>query len=201
MAEATELVEVQGVPELEENRARRAARINRPKWEPKKWHPVYEEIVLLDCLGYKGVVIAEMKGLTPQHVSNVLNTPQAKMIREITIKRMQQKRELTIEQRLEAVTDRAMSRIEEVVNNDELAAKNPLGLFDRAITVLKATNKIKEAPTGPVTNNMIVSDAAMDKLLKAVEKSDQVKALHSGLEGKVAIELPPKELVNADVPS
>lgn len=183
-----EPVEVSSVPELENNRARRAARINRPKWAPKQWHPVYEEVVLLDALGYKNKVIAEMKGFTPEHVSNILNTPQAKVIKQIVIKRMEQKREETIDQRLENVTNRAMARIEEAMNNDELAAKNPLGVFDRAIVVLKATNKIKDAPQTVNNNTMIVSDEAMAQLQKAVSLSDEVKQLHAGLQSKVGVE-------------
>lgn len=200
MSDATrELVEAPIVPELEENRVRRAARINRPKWEPKVWHPVYEEIVLLDIMGYKNTVIAEMKGFTVVHVSNILNTPQAKIIRQLTLKRMEQKREETIEQRLERLTHDAMARVEDTIRNDDLAAKNPLGLFDRAITVLKATNKIKEVAPTVNNNTMIVSDEALDKLMRAVKQSDEAKALHAGLEGKVAVELLPSG--NDNVPS
>ena len=176
------MVEAELVPELEENRARRSARINRPRWNPKQWHPVYEEVVLLDSLGYKNTSIAEMKGFTPQHISNILNTPQAKIIKQLILKRMEQKRDETVEQRLEKITNRAMSRIEETINNDELAMKNPLGVFDRAITVLKATNKIKDAPAIVNDNRtLIVTDAQMDKLDRAIKLSDEARQLNSGL--------------------
>lgn len=190
------MVEAHVVPELEENRARRAARINRPKWSPKQWHPVYEEVVLLDMLGYKNIVIAEMKGFTKEHISNILNTPQAKLIKELTVKRMEKKREETIEQRLDRLANKAMERLEETINNDELAAKNPLGLFDRAITVLKSTNNIKEQPTS-VDNSrtIIVTDAQMEKLNRAMALSDEAKQLNSGLKPAEGIEI----VVDSDV--
>lgn len=184
------LVEASVVPELEDNRARRSARINRPRWNPKQWHPVYEEIVLLDSLGYKNIAIAEMKGFTKEHISNILCTPQAKLIKQLILARMEKKRDETIDQRLERIAEKAMSRVEETINNDELAAKNPLGLFDRAITVLKATNKIKEQPTA-VDNSrtIIVTDTQMEKLNRAMQLSDEAKQLNSGINPAEAVEI------------
>src|SRR6266850_7034341 len=101
---APNLVEVSQDPALsqfDENRAARRARIHRPKWKPKRWHPVYEEIVLLGALGYANTEIAREKGFTKEHVSNVLNTPQAKMIQAIILKQMEKKRETVMEETID----------------------------------------------------------------------------------------------------
>lgn len=180
---APHLIETQDNPALrvmEENAARRRARIVRPRWNPKQWHPVYEEVVLMDCLGLARKDIALEKGFTEQHITNICATPQAAIIRELFRKRMAAKYEGTVEERLERITQKAMDRIENVINNDELEKKNPLGLFDRAITVLKATSKIKEAPTTNVEKQLIVSDEQFTKLLEGTKKADEAKRLHSG---------------------
>lgn len=171
-----------GMKALEVNRAARRARINNPRWEPKKWHPVYEEIVLLDCLGYSNKDIAEDKGFTAVHISNILNTPKAKMIRELLLKQMEKKREETIEQRLEKLADKAMDRAEKVITDDDLFAKNPLGVFDRAIIVMKGANKIKDQEEAKlIQNTMIVSDEAAIRLAKAMAGIKRREELHDKL--------------------
>lgn len=181
---APHLVETYINPDLpehmKENQVRRRARILRPKWNPKQWHPVYEEVVLMDCLGLARKDIALEKGFTEQHITNICGTPQAKIIRELFRKRMAQKYEGTIEDRLERITHKAMSRIEDVINDDKIAEKNPLGLFDRAITVLKSTNKIREAPPTVVEKQLVVTDEQMAQLIAGTKKADEAKRLHSG---------------------
>lgn len=142
--------------DFEENAARRRARINRPRWEPKAWHPVYEEIVLLDALGYKNTEIAEMKGFTVVHISNVLRTQQAKTLKEILVARLRTKGAETFEQRIERYAHKALDRIDEVMHNDEYAAKNPGGIFDRAITLLKVSGKVKDPEEEKKTPPMMV---------------------------------------------
>lgn len=164
---------------LAENRERRRARIHRPRWEPKKWHPVYEEIVLLDALGYKNTEIAKEKGFTTVHISNILCTEQAKMLKEILVKRLRKKGVETFEQRLERYADKAMDRIEEVLENDEYAAKNPGGIFDRAITMLKATGKVKEPEKDGVRERVLMVPAEMmEGLRRAIELSDEARRLN-----------------------
>lgn len=171
---------------LEENRKEREERVKRvatcrtPRWNPKKWHPVYEEVVLLDCLGYKGKDIARLKGFTPQHVSCILNTSQAKMIRKLVLARMEKKREETVEERLERITAKAMDRVEEVMANDTYAEKNPGGIFDRALGVLKAAGKVKQESAGPTNNNLIVSDDQWKMLTEGIKRSDEARRLNSG---------------------
>ena len=49
---APNLIESLSDPDLiREERGVRRARIERPRWNPKEWHPVYEEVVMLDVLG------------------------------------------------------------------------------------------------------------------------------------------------------
>ncbi|HEX9430571.1 MAG TPA: hypothetical protein VF944_09355 [Candidatus Bathyarchaeia archaeon] len=178
---ARELTEVQRNPDLdafEQNRVARRARITRPKWNPKQWHPIYEEVVLLDAMGLSRKDIALEKGFTETHVTNIMNTEQAKIIKQLLIARLRKKHEETIDQRLEKMALKAMDRVEEVMQNDELAEKNPLGLFDRAIVLLKGTKKIATEETTNIKNAMIVSEQGLDRLLKGMEKADEARRLH-----------------------
>ena len=179
LEDGRELVDA-GLAIMEANRATRRARLNRPRWEPKKWHPVYEEIVMLSVMGYKNTDIAKEKGLTPVHVSNILNTPQAKLIIEIVLKKMEKKRELTVEQRLDRLATKAMDRVEEVIENDVVAEKNPLAMFDRALEILKGTKKIKTADAPTTNNTLIVTEDVSKQLIAALQLSDKARALHSG---------------------
>lgn len=164
--------------ENEENATRRQARINRPRWEPKKWHPVYEEVVLLSALGYSNIDIAKQKGFTTVHVSNILCTQQAKTLMEIIVLRLRNKGGETMEDRLERFAAKAMDRVEEVLNNDEYAAKNPGGIFDRAITMLKVTDKVKTEGSQTVNNNLIIPIEAIAELKKGMELSDKARKIN-----------------------
>jgi len=164
--------------ELEENQVRRQARINRPRWEPKKWHPVYEEVVLLSALGYSNIDIAKQKGFTTVHVSNILCTQQAKTLMEMISIRLRHKTGESMEDRLERYAEKAMQRVEEVLNDDEYAMRSPGGIFDRAITVLKVTNKVKSEGSTTVNNNLVVPVEAMLELKKGMELSDKARSMN-----------------------
>lgn len=187
-----------------ENAAVRRARINRPRWEPKKWHPVYEEIVLLDALGYKNTDIAKEKGFTTVHISNILNTPQAKVLKEILIKRLRSRGEETIEQRLDRLAHKAVDRVEEVLEKDEYASKNPGGIFDRAITLLKVTGKVKDPEAQRPVNTLMVPVEMMQALSDAIRISDEARNINR-LPGRASIDTTTLEVkgevIDADSPA
>jgi len=174
---------------MEENQTFRRARITKPRWNPKEWHPIYEEVVLLDCMGLKRSEIASRIGFTEMHISHILKTEQAQIVRKLVIARINGKAQQTIEQRLETVTLKAMQRVEDVINNDVLAEKNPLGLFDRAITLLKGTRKIQPEDGGTHINRaLIVSEQQFDKMIKGTALADEAKRLHSGTKEEIVVE-------------
>lgn len=178
LVEVREVAELQANNDARQERVRRKARLLRPRWAPKEWHPVYEEVVLLALLGYSNTAIAEEKGFTVQHISNIINTPHAKIIKEITLKQMEKKRAESFEDRVAKMVDKGLSRMEETLNNDELAAKNPLGVFDRAMSLMKGVGKMKAEEQVVVNPVMAVSAEAMDRWTQAIERSkEERKAL------------------------
>ncbi len=166
--------------QMDENSAKRRARNTRPKWNPKQWHPVYEEVVLLDCLGFSRKDIALEKGFTETHITNITSTSQARIIREVFQRKMAAKYEATVETRLERLSQKAMDNIEAVITSDALMEKNPLSIFDRSITLLKATKHIKDEPAVQNTQNILtITDEQMDRLAKGTKLADQAKLLNA----------------------
>lgn len=120
-----------------------------PRWEPKDWKPHYDEIVVLACHGVSNIVIAERYQLTPQQVSNILNTDTGKEKIAETRKKHLEKLSETIGGRLENISVRAVDVIEQVLSNEntvkDLAANSPLSLISSMMGVLKATGKVKDS--------------------------------------------------------
>jgi len=169
---------------LEENAKERRSRLHRPHWNPKKWHPVYEEVVMLDIMGYKRTEIADMKGFTPAHITNICNCKRAEMIRELVSSKIRatvlEKSERTIEERMEAVTSKAVERIEAVIENDELAEKSPFAVYDRCMTYLRSTGKISDPEKDIDSRPLMIPAESMKVLLDGIRVADEAKRLHSG---------------------
>jgi len=163
----------------------RPAQLRKPHWNPKRWHPVYEEVVLMDLMGYKNIEIARLKGFTVQHISNILQTEQASRLRELAIARQRALGTQTFEMRLERATERAMNRIESVLENDEYAEKNPGGIFDRSLKLLQSTKKVGKTDGTDVVNNvMVVPASSIAQMKEALAESDAVRARHQLMPGE-----------------
>lgn len=156
----------------------RPAQLRRPRWNPKQWHAMYEEVVMMDQMGYKNIEIARLKGITVQHVSNILCTEQAGILKEFVQQRMRNSVETTFEARIERLNEKSISRMEEVLDNDEYAEKNPGGIFDRSLKLLQATKKVSKTEGDDVTNVVMVPAAAMTAMVDALATSDAVRARH-----------------------
>ncbi len=169
---------------MQENAKERRSRINRPRWNPKQWHPVYEEVVMLDVMGYKRTEIATMKGFTPAHITNICKSKEAEVIRSLVINKLRDtvlnKSERTIEERMDAVASKAVERIEAVIENDELAEKSPFAVFDRATTYLRSVGKIKDPDRDTSSRPLMIPVESMKILMDGIRVSDEAKRLHSG---------------------
>lgn len=164
-------------PKLDEMELSRPAQLRRPKWNPKRWHPVYEEVVMMDCMGYRNIEIARLKGLTVQHISNIITSEKGKILREYIVQKQRAHIEDTFEARVEALNEKSLKRMTEVLDNDEYAEKNPGGIFDRSLRLLQATKKV--AKTDDQTTNVImIPAAAMAQMTDALKASDAVRDRH-----------------------
>lgn len=46
------------------------------KWQPTRWKPIYEKIIIMSAGGMSNKMIAASVGFTPEHVSSILNLSQ-----------------------------------------------------------------------------------------------------------------------------
>jgi hypothetical protein len=120
-----------------------------PRWEPKEWQPEYDEMVVLTCHGVSNIRIAEQYNLTPQQVSNILNTDQGKLKIAETRKKHLEKLSESVGGRLENISIRAVGVIEEVLTDEAamhgLRKESPLSLLSSMMGILKATGKVKDS--------------------------------------------------------
>lgn len=150
--------------QAEPERIHRPARFTR--WRPRKWELAYEQIVALSTLGKSNVEIAKLFGYTPQHISNILCTPEASLARRMMLEKLREGVAAKLPQRLDDLADKATQRLAEVLYNDDLASRSPFAVADRGLAVLKGLGKLKdEKEAGKGVNNTFVLTAEFAKQL------------------------------------
>lgn len=168
---------------------------NERKWQPVRWQPLYEQFVMLSCLGVSNTDIAKRFDYTPQQVSNVLNTEKAREIQKFAVEHIRKNSMATTMQRIEMLSAKAADRIEAVLNNDELAEKSPFAIFDRSLALLRANKVVSSVgdPTAPngssipgvVVNGdaVIIPSETLTKFTAAMEKLNKVNEIHGVVVG------------------
>lgn len=147
------------------------------KWQPKKWKPEYEYIVMLDLAGLKGYEIAEKTGYTKQHIYNILGTDEAQAIQRSLVHRTR-KEGVDIAKKINRIQELTVTRLEKCLEDDDLFKESRLGFITKGIDVMKGTGEhLKNAPTNQVTNNFQLPPSVMDKFLVGLEKSDEARRL------------------------
>lgn len=196
-------------PILEPKRKRGRPRIDKSKrvgpvvakgkWEPKKWQPEYDTIVALSCIGYSHNDISQKMekdyGIkyTPQHVCNILNTEQAKKLKEIIIQRNRDTLSATISTNLEDSAIAAAEKIKKILTDDIYMASEPFRVANLALKVLDGVGKTKSSQQGGNTtinnqqNNILLSKESSQDLLDGLRKSMEVDRIHGPLGAEVKL--------------
>jgi len=162
-------------------RVRAPAVSNSKKWVPKKWESLFDEWVLRSVLGASNVDIAEKYHYTKQHVSAVLNTPQAKLLRRQLHDNLRKSIELKTEERIAHLQDKALSRMAAVIDNDELAASQPYAMFDRSVAILKGTGVLKsDQGVGGINakNAVFLAPELARGIIEGMRMADKAKLLN-----------------------
>jgi hypothetical protein len=156
------------------------------KWNPKEWHPVYEQILALSCMGKTNVELAEEFNYTPVHISNILTSPMAKLLRRQILNKLRSSVESTLPQKLQDAAAKAMERVQDFMDDDQLYEKSPFAFVDRAMTVLRAAGHSKHESSGgnafinTRNANVIMTGEAAEIISAALNKSDEARRLHAG---------------------
>ena len=147
------------------------------RWVPKRWSPVYDQVVLLSVAGRSNTEIAKIFEFTPQHVSNIITTPQAALIRAEVSRKLRERAADTIPEKLEAAAAKAAQRVKDVIEDDDLFERSPFAVVDRSLKVLQATGYIKgEQDRAPIRERTLVIPAELAlRMLEGMARIDEAQ--------------------------
>lgn len=150
------------------------------KWQPKKWEAMHEQMVILSTLGRSNVDIARMFGYTPQHIANVLTTPQADICRRRVLDNLRESAVKQIDGSLEDLADQSLVRLKQVMYDDDLFEKSPFAVVDRGISVLRGVGKLRaeSSPGMNVKNALFMAKEDAAALLEGMKAADEAKRLN-----------------------
>jgi hypothetical protein len=139
-------------------------------YQPKKWKPVFTEIVILEATGsVTNVELGEKYGFTAQHISNICCTEQAEDIRKGLREKLIE-RGGSIAERLVRLQDKALKRVEDYIEKDFLFEKSPESSVDRALKILSAGEHqtVNNTVNNTQQNNLILSPEIQERLMKGL---------------------------------
>lgn len=156
------------------------------KWRPKKWRPEYDRIVAYSAIGRSNAWIAAQLKFTPEHVSTILNLPEATALMEKLQAKLRENIEVNIPSVMDEVAQQAAKRIKDVMFDDELFAKSPFHVIDRGMEILKGLRHLQGggngAPPAPgsVTNigTIILAPSQKSDIMEGLERVREVRQLH-----------------------
>jgi hypothetical protein len=154
------------------------------KWQPKKWKADYDRVVAYHVAGKKNIEIATVLGLTPVHVSNILNLPRAQELKLKLEQLLREKMETNIPETLEYVARKTAERIKQMIDSDVLFEKSPFAVIDRGLDVMKGLNHLKGGGNGSqpinVERAIIVSGDNAAALVAGFDKADEARRVNAG---------------------
>lgn len=175
-----------GRPKKDELSSRRAS---IQKWQPKTWKPIHEEIVALDCAGAPHAMIAGKLNKTIQYVSRICNTPQAAIIKRHALATMVKTNKDFQEDRFTHMAAKAMERISDVLEDDQLAKDEPFAVVDKAFKLLTQTGVIgpkkEDGATHIHAKNVTVNNlkqTAIIEIKEGLAKAAEVREKYQKME-------------------
>ncbi len=170
-----------------------ASKLKRPndKWVPKRWRPEYEVIVSLSSTGLSHQAVAdrffELSGTryTIQHISNIVNTPEAKNFQAKTVAHIRGNFVESVSDHLERANHKAINIVEKLLDDGDKYEESPFNVIDRALAFMKITSKPTQVatPAAVVNNNnnnsvMVMTADAAKIIREGTSKADEVARLY-----------------------
>lgn len=174
----------------------------RTKWRPKEWRAEYQRIVAYSVLGKSNIWIADTLGFTKEHVSTILNMPEGRELREQLKIKLAKKIEESVPDVLADISNKAVERVKEILNNDELAKKSPFAVAGLAMDVLKGQGHLRgggngaPTPNGPVNfnqTNVILAPAQTSSIMDGLRMIKEVRQIHAPVQDSYVPKLQEKE--------
>lgn len=155
------------------------------KWVAKKWKPEYERMVAYSAMGWSNIKIAGECGRTTVHVSNVLNLPQAKELKQKIMERMREKTLEDVPTLLKKIAHKTAERLNSIIQDDDKFEKSPFAVIDRGLDVLKGTGYLKGGGNGAPQpfqqqNNFFnMPPHLMERLNAGMLTADKAQEIHA----------------------
>lgn len=169
------------------------AGLQEKAWVPGQWKPIYEAIVARSIQGFSNEAIAAQFNYTKEHISNILNTPEAYHIKKLSIDNTRRLM-LDDKDRLSIIRSKTLDRVIQLADNEEKFTESPLAVLNVLMgfqkDVVQGEMKIKknlDANGDPIDRgrvngggNVFIQTEQVNLLMDGLRKSDEVDRLHSG---------------------
>lgn len=167
-------------PEVKERNAKLKKRLG--KWQPKKWEPMYDQMVALSCTGMSNVLIAQRFHYTPQQVSNILSSENGKIIKALVSKHIQEALVVDAKTRMSQIENKATEIVHATLHNTELYEKSPLAMYDRAIKFLEGRGSLESPEQKAATRALAIPSDIAAKLFSGMVAANEAAKLHNAVE-------------------
>jgi len=168
-------------------RSNTTARLGR--WEPKKWKPLYTQIITLSCSGMPAKMIIQQiqlttgKVYTPQQISNVLNTSKAREIIALIELNMKERAKENLTTNLEYIAVKTTERMRSAIDNDDLFQRAPFQTISMGIKALEGLGHLKkpdEKNSNYIQRAVFLTIESQQQLVDGMAKANEAMRLHSG---------------------
>lgn len=180
----------------------RTKRTRKTAWVPKKWRPEYERMLAYSVLGHSNKMIAQELGYTKEHVSTILNMPEAEEMRIMVLGKMRGTVVKSVTDNLKEIVEKGAKLLNDSFDDPEIVKKSPFQLIDRSLDVMKGLGHLRGGGNGSsvtvnnTQNNLVVSPEVADDLASALQAAKRVRELGAGPAETITV-TEVKETVNA----
>src|SRR5437773_2028363 len=151
------------------------------RWRPRKWEAMYEQIVILSTLGKSNVDLAAHFGYTPQHICNILASPEASLTRRRVLEVLRDSAHQGIDESMRDLEEQSIARLKTLMYDDELYNKSPFAVVDRGLQILKGVGRFKTGDEKLNVGKAVFIDSESAKILReGITKADEAKRLNDG---------------------
>lgn len=151
------------------------------RWEPTKWQPVYEQILLMSAQGFTNVAIAERFGYTPMQISNILNSQKAMEEKAKLIAALREKMLATADENISSLYHQAVTNIKEVLTDKNLLNQSPFQMFRASMDFMRGIGKLKPVNETNITttvNQAVFTQDIIDRIKDGIKTSIEIKEAH-----------------------
>ena len=146
-------------------------------------------MVYLSVQGWGNKKIGDALGYTKEHVSSILNQPEADEIRDAFLAKMRQTELENVPETLSRIAEKTASRLLTLVNSDEVFEKSPFAVIAAGMDVVKGLGHLRGGGNGApvpmvtggstsITNYIGMSDELMQKMLGGLDVANQAREIN-----------------------